>query len=449
MSNRIESADFYHELETKPLDDYETISESKTKHPFSENFKPQGALSGMDESFEPVKKYHYVERRNHGRSIDETASSAKVLWGGEFQADKFGARDLKGSRQEQFLIDIRQSQHGYNEIRIKGLYDETDVEYLVKASEYLREIGLPTEKITAIYKPNEILYQGEPVPVDEWKKLAKARFARQTHKGTQGVILIQDVNKFIDNSEFFQVERELQISERIRDLAFCTTEDEFKRVLSGPLNWINVATKIKHEGIIPGTEQPDPFDINKTEDIERYLESWLPGQMGNYLGRMKKAGIQNKYGHAQQWSLAATMYDTQSLIGEPLNGKKLTAEDYVYALQEALGVLEELLNPERPNYISQHFGNCLAQAKQNLLVNYFKEIDLVNDMDINDYDYEDIAYNNYFDGRKESFRLLDPDTYIKVMEVFGAKFPQDRIEEMYKYHKIQLDKIAAMKQMVE
>jgi hypothetical protein len=434
--------EYYKDLETIPIEDYEKVAEAPTKSPFSENLGPQAAVSKKSTSRSEDSKYFYVESTVHGRTIDEKASSGKVFWGGPFKCDKFGGRDLKGSREEYPYLNVRKLLRKNPTLSVSGLYDETDVPYLIKASEYLRSNGLPTENIVAIYKPNEIAVDGKLIPIAEWRRKATEQLSKDLSMiNRQDPELFKQGVEFINNAEFFQVEREVQVTERIRDLARCKNKEQFLKVIENPLKWINVATKVKHEGIIPGTEQPDPFDINSEEDIKRYLENWLPTQMGVYLGRLKKMGINNDYGHAQQWNLAATMDDAQSYSGEVLGTSPQKSEDYVYALTDVLGVLEELFNPSVPNYVKRKYGESLAIAKENLLVSYFNEIDLENDPDKVLYSYKSLMDNTFFDGSISYYRPLEPEIYIKCRNKLGFKLSSKEVDNIFKTYYFETEKI--------
>lgn len=427
MTKRSEAFEqFQQELQTVPIEDYTPAVEGTTKHPFNSNIYPQGSIHPKHNNPYTHAKFKYIERYTHGRSIDEIASSGKVIWGGKYPCDIFGGRDLKGSRHEYAFINVgeRGPNSKYSHIYASGLYDETNVEYLIKASELLRSNGIPTENITNIYEIHQVVHEGKLMSLEEWRTLNIRVYAERLLGEGDGddknPSVFKKIVDFANNTKFYQVERELQVSERVRDLAKCKTEKDFKSILGTPLKWLNAATKAKGEGIIPGTEQPEPFDINQKEDVKRYLEEWLPSQMGIYLGRLRKAGLKNDFGHAQQWSLAATMYDGQSYVGENLNGKKLTEADYAASLQEALGVLEELFDGSSDSYIKQNYGDSLDKAKETLLTNYFNEINYDYAKHIESYGYLKLSDNSFYNGQQRFIRDLKPEIYIKVLKKFGV-----------------------------
>lgn len=439
---------FHQDLQTVSIGEYMPVAQGETRHPFNEDLYPQGAVHPKFNKEGRVAKFKYIESKVHGRSIDEKITSGKVLWGGKYECDKFGARDLKGARHERAVIKETKRDPGYSEIRALGLYDETDVTYLIKASEYLRSHGIPTENVGHIYKTDEVIFDGKRMPLKEWAAQNVIYHAnKQVAEGKVDPEKLREISDFAFKTEFFQVERELQVSERVRDIAVCMNEKDFVAMIETPLKWINAVGKATNEGIIPGTPRPEPFDIDgyleakgpakeaKKESVKGYLENWLPSQMGTYLARLRKAGVKNDFGHAQQWSLAATMYDGQSFSGKELDGRELKEEDYVESLQEALGVLEEMFNPDPANFIKTEFGDngeTLAHAKEVLLTNYLRELGFPDIENAEKYNYTMLFDNTYYNGYKSTFAYLEPEIYIKALGNLGIEFTEAEKEKLRK-----------------
>ncbi|MBI2414620.1 hypothetical protein HYV31_02110 [candidate division WWE3 bacterium] len=474
---------FNQELQTVSIGDYTPIARGETLRPFSSDLYPRGTILPKynRENVPPdAQKFKYIESSVHGRTIDEVLPF-QTIWADKYNI-KYGARDLKGARHEKVAIIVndlsnrisiqnfkRDLQKGnqelaelekdkpYNLIRASGLYDETDVSYLIKASDYLRKNSIPTENVVCIYEINEVILNGERTPLKVWAVANLLEHIRlQEESGNPDKKLIADIAKFAAETKFYEVEREVQVSERIRDIAVCKTEDEFLALIENPIKWLNTLAKVTGEGVIPGSEKPEYFDIQgyknltgverlaKKEEFKRYLRDWLPSQMGKYLGKLKKVGVKNDFGHAQQWSAVASMYDAQSFVGRELNGQTLKEEDYIISLQEALGVLEELFRPSEGNFVQKEFGEggeTLQIAKEHLLTNYLLEIGFPKNKHKEMYSYENLFDNSFFDGSKSNFRFLDPEIYINVMGKFGFTFDEKAITDLWKKRSAFLDEV--------
>jgi len=173
---------------------------------------------------------------------------------------------------------------------------------------------------------------------------------------------IPRVQDYLESTNFYVVERDLQVAERLEDL-YKRNGEEFTAMVGGVFKWLNVATQSKGEGIIPGTESPEPFDINKKEDIERFFGEYLPETMGHYLAKFHKLGGIHKFPHSQNWSLVGSLYDLDSVERQNVN------EPMTQALQQmdtrvALASFGEIMGHSAQNYLSSEFPETLLQKAQ-------------------------------------------------------------------------------------
>ncbi len=355
-----------------------------------------------------------------GRTITDETSGKKVVYGGNLAGDIYGARDLKGSRQDSGVF-VAFDKYGYLGLRVNGLKDNIGIRAIKKGSLYLRGLGLPTERPTALYTVEEIIRDGNRIDIEEWKKLALEEFARlvsndpddPNHHRVHG--LIEDAKTYLDSTEFYIEERDLQVAERLRDIASCKSERDFRLVVEPILKWVNVATGARNSGLISGTPPPEKFSFTD-EDTERYFGKWLPEQMGIYLGRLHNSATSHGYAHGQNWSAVGTLYDLDSLVGLAVDSLDNFSEKQERSdVKMSLGSLEELLSPDNGNYLSMEFGReILLAAKAHFIYGYLTER-YGEIPEILDYD---LFYDNtYSDGFKLHKRTISVDDWNEIKEI--------------------------------
>jgi hypothetical protein len=415
---------FYREMHTTPVESTKLHSDENQSSPFGHDITPMATSSKPSEKTFPVRTMELVGE-TPGRVITETASRDKVVWGGKYESDIYGARDMKGVRHGNPIIEERDYDRG--SFRVAGLWDciVDDTEYIIKVSDYLRSNGLPTEHPVNIYELKEIALNGKVVSIDEWKKWAIDEYKGKNPNNDTG---LANATEYIEKARFFVVERELQTSERLRDIGWCANKEDFETALSSAFKWINVATKAKNNGIIPGTEKPEDFHIENPEDVQRYFSDWIPKQMGTYVGRLSKLGLAAHYLHAQNWSCAGTMYDLDSVTGQVF-GEPATESDFNRDLRWTMGSLEELLNPTGGNYITENYPDMLLTAKANFIKSYLDERGSINRPN-----YKYFMDNSYFDGKNRHDRYIKPDDWVKIVKILGFEIDDadyDAIRDYY------------------
>ena len=129
------------------------------------------------------------------------------------------------------------------------------------------------------------------------------------------------------------------------------------------LKWLRVATSKTGHGLI--TDSPKPPENMTTE---QYFGTWLPGEMGKYLGRLHKNGISAQMAHTQNWSAVGTLYDISSNF-TPTNKESFLRDDIRYTYTS----INSLLNPQLGNYLETNFPELAWEAKRNFLQSYYQE----------------------------------------------------------------------------
>jgi hypothetical protein len=291
---------------------------------------------------------------SHGRDSSEVAVKNKVVWGDpSHKGIVYGDKNLKGNVMNH--IELSRDEYGTHGIRATGLKDGDNVHLISYNSEWMRENGLPTERIAKINKLEEVVVEGKVISIEEWKekvkgdseadryrngplqknkeRLVKLRRLKENPitklfvgKGEEKKMEdrlkvmgdhVKEEEEFEENREkfldanFYVIERDLQVSERLSDMRDISKE-KFEEMMAGIFKWVNVVMSTKGEGVIPGTEKVEDFNIEKEGDVERYFLT-LGRSMGFYLSKFHNLGGIHGFPHEQNWSLVGTLYDLDSV----------------------------------------------------------------------------------------------------------------------------------------
>ncbi|MBI4033289.1 MAG: hypothetical protein HY377_02140 [Candidatus Blackburnbacteria bacterium] len=321
---------FYLPLETALVRTVQVSRDPTVRSPFVTQTKAVVAIGRAD----VVDGYPRVQLSDHhGRAIIDPRMR-RVLWGDQY-GTLFGAKDWKGTIMEQVVIhDDSTSPYG---LRAQGLKDNIGLGRIGEASRIMRENGLPTEVLVRVRKLREIWIGGKLVPVGEWKagylksldqdievakgygKRAREGWFRKKKREVQG---------YFKKSDFYIIERDLQVGERLCDIGELRTEDDFTRVVAPIFRWVNAVAKAKGRGLMPDTEQPPRFDYSQAPDVKRYFLSWLPEQMGIYLARFHALKLFHNYATNHNWSAVGVLCDLDSVRGVPLGNRAPRLSDY-------------------------------------------------------------------------------------------------------------------------
>lgn len=361
-------------------------------------------------SLKPTSKASYAQlSKFHGRAIVDQRLQTTALWGwqGKDYTIPFGARDYKGTIMQgtqnhiPFYPELERDETTPYGWRVNGVKDSVGIQRLQKSSKFFLEHGLPTEIPADIYRLDEILIGKKFVPIRTWKQQAlkygsnpDLRLTNEDRK---------KIETYLKTSEFFIIDRDVQVAERFRDTRLLTTMAEWRTFFTPIFQWVNVTTATLKSGIIPKTPQPEPFDILKQEDIQRYFIQWLPRQMGIYLARMHNLGVALGYAHAQNWSCVGTLYDLDSVKGVfPQWGVPAT-DDYKKDLTDSLKAVRELLDPsnytKRQSDLNALLAPHLTEAIYQLAATYRSELEtLGNKKLLNEFNEDFFALYGGFEG---------------------------------------------------
>jgi hypothetical protein len=293
----------------------------------------------------------------HGRSYDIGFDGLNhPVWEDEYGI-AYSASSTKGNNfREIHLMKSNTAPSGY---ALHGLQDTDCLERIITASRILRSVGVETENITRVIIPDQIPYDGKMLTQDELKAaMLEQELARKAAHPTPmldsldqflgvGTPLEARMAKFLQETVFVVTVRAMQVSERLQDLLYVKTPEQARGLMRKALTFVNFTEQLKAEKS-PGYE-PEYFDPEKDEDIERYLVQYLPRKIGGNLGRMHSAGLVHKFPHNGNISLVGSLYDLDSVEGEPLGlgdtaiDKDKTTKDLAYVAHNFPGVIEAFL----------------------------------------------------------------------------------------------------------
>lgn len=421
------------------LDAQVDVRSEKNVTPFEE----LGALGGVKEDShlvsDPSKSMAQVETKIHGRTLEEMKSKGKVLYG-DAKA-WYTTRDSKGANHYEFPNRLNKVVGGH--IRVEGMYNEAEADYLMRVTDFLTEHGLLTERIRVAWKLNEMVNQDNIEKVSDWKeRMLKKADGMPPEQA-------QEYKAYLETVNLVTVERDLQVAERVEDLGSCVTEKVFKEILGGVFDVINVVSKVKGTSTLPDTERPERFDINNEKDIRRYLGEWLPSQMGIYLARLRKLEMTNDFAHSQNWSLVGTLYDAQSFAGRGFDKDKerfCDLDDYMRAMKVSLASIDDLFGGTL-GYTNLHYRELKAEAKANLIKAYVMELEL----DVRELDYTFFADNSTKVGDEyQTVSFISPSEWNLIKKKVDTSFKPNKDETMKNWQEyIKMQKEVRKKQVVK
>lgn len=375
------SSEFYRPLVTRPVKANPIVINHHSR-PFADNSHPSIDVSVGDTSDPDAKSNDPSSLRyekvgpTHGRSSVESVSSKRILYGEG--NERYGSRDIKGAVMNDVHIETH-SEHPYG-VMVNGLMDDLMLERLFAASKILRENGIPTERPAKVSELREIIVADDgpadkwkKIPVDQWKSntlkeiwsdAAQLRKKGEIQEAIGRESLYRDLKDYFEIAKFVAVERDLQVPERLSDVARITDEDDFKRFIIPIFNWVNADVSSFGE----------KYKWSSTnENIGKYFEYAIPTMMGATLGRLHRLELVHGFCHNQNWSAIGSLYDLDGVVGPKLgleDPKPLQA-DYIKDISDTIGALKDIFTPN--SFLYKSFPDILNHSIVNFSVSYIRE----------------------------------------------------------------------------
>lgn len=313
-------------VKTTAIDQYE----NKAGSPFKD-------LSG---------KYSQISEL-HVRSFVDKVISKFVLWADEF-GNKMMAANVKGRvpyGETPYLEVDRYSDLG---VRVHWMCDNTDVDKTEVVSEFMRKNGLPTEKIRKKSKIEKIQVNGVWLSMEELKQ-----------KMLDDVVDIDNRAIYADylgKVDFFELERELPVDERVHDLTIKNDRygKKMKAILKPAFTYLKMADGID-------------LNVDNDEDIKLFVTDILPTRMGEYLGKFHKLGLRHTFPGEKNWTLVGFLVDLDSVNGPPFGGEPSSNWEIEQDLTQSLRTISALfLNQvnSKQGYLWKFWRNNAAKHRQ-------------------------------------------------------------------------------------
>lgn len=257
---------------------------------------------------------------HHGRDLQMEGAA---IWGDQFD-NIYGSLNTKGNKFDNIHVETdKYNPSGY---KLFGLFPNDVLDRTCRASRFLREKGVETEKIEQVVKPQKVVVAGQEMTVDELKRkmvedarsLVKSGEERTGLFSDQRKLTEEDLPKiedYLEKTDLVFIVRSLQVTERIRDLSALKTREQFEEMIGRVFRFINLREKIEAER---EKKEPQHFSVEKPEDIKVFLTNFLPKRCARNLARLHNQGLAHGWPTDANFSLAGSLYDLDSVRGKKL-----------------------------------------------------------------------------------------------------------------------------------
>ncbi len=293
--------------------------------------------------------------RYHLRSFEmRFGQNSRILWADEF-GNVFTSLTLKGNNLED--PGCYKSSTAPGGILVYGLQDSDAMIRVLRASQLLRSANVDTEAIVKIMEPEELPFDGQADTIGEFKKQMVKKVWDQDAKENEldpekhfYRLTRQDIphlSQVLDGRTFFITARAMKVSERLKDFGQARSKLEFYYLLANVFETINQTEKLQ-------SQTPEHFDINNSNDVQRYFLRYLPQKIALNLARMHNLGLIHWFPHTGNITASGGFCDLDTVKGEPLgiSDEKVTEElfqrDVNYLLvgdKESSNGIYELIGP--------------------------------------------------------------------------------------------------------
>ncbi len=283
----------------------------------------------------------------HVRSFVDKVISKFVLWADEF-GNKLMAANVKGRVPYDEMPYLEIDKYSDLGVRVHWMCDSTDVDKIEEVSEFMRKNGLPTERIRKKSKIEKIQIRGVWLSIEELKQQMLANVVDTEKKAIYA--------DYLDKVDFFELERELPVDERVHDLTIKNDRygKKMKVILKSAFTYLKMA-----EGI--------DLNVDDDEDIKLFITNILPTRMGEYLGKFHKLGLRHTYPGEKNWTLVGCLVDLDSVNGPHFGGEASTNWEIEQDLTQSIRAISALfLNQvnSKEGYLWKFWRNDVAKHRQ-------------------------------------------------------------------------------------
>ncbi len=205
-----------------------------------------------------------------------------------------------------------------------GLQESDSIGRAVRASKVMRENGIETEAIIKITEPTHLPFDGQNVTIPEFKKklvenvISRNKRERIFDEGFYAATQkdVMSLIPKINDMSFYITTVARQVSERLHDLTYVTSEEELMKVMENVFTYVNARNRwmAKATG-----NDPKIFDATNIKNIKDYFADFLPKDIARNYAKLHNLGLKHEHPHLGNISLAGTICDVDSVNGEALD----------------------------------------------------------------------------------------------------------------------------------
>lgn len=316
--------------------------------PIKDGHIPQFSCLAVREDFKgnsskkPFSKLRQISFY-HGRSYEfPVGEKGEIIFSDEYE-NIYTSLTTKGNNLTSSPL-ITKEGNTPSGFRFHGLQDSDSMVRALRASEIMRSNGISTELFVKVIEPLEIPYKDEMIALDEFKKRLVQQVWEENVSSDDDSerptrLDIPDLVNALNNMTFFITVRGMQVPERINDLLQMRSEEDLKKIVNRALSYTNLEEQKKAQ--IDPSYRPIMHTIadNGAEamrDFIVYYTFGLPKVTAENIAKMHKLGLVHKYLHTANISTVGSIYDLDSVQGEPLGlgDPPITKEDTIIDTME-------------------------------------------------------------------------------------------------------------------
>lgn len=423
--------------------------------PFKNGHIPQFSIVSVNGDFENEKKTEDILVKIssiHQRSYElRFGATGCIYWSDEY-GNIFSTLTTKGNNFD--YPKALKSQISPSGFLFYGLQDSDSMVRVLRVSELLRSKNVATELIVKVIEPMRVPIDGELVTLEEFKKrLVRKVWDENAEKGSKDPKVyvsmatnvsredIPDLSSALDKMTFFITIRGHQVSERLRDIVQPQSKEDFQSMMQRVFRYVN---KVELIGARKDSKhKPSFFDVQKDEDITRYLMEYLPQKIATNFAKMHNLGLILDYCHAGNISAAGGFYDLDSVKGEAAQcgDSKITKREIDEEREKVFNELWETISTLKSRRFFSHEGETARIAHDNYYKTYFEERgwekNILAHLDEINESFENFGLNSQRDLIEYYLRLITEQTgwnyeHNETLEQLSLVFHKEDQEEIRK-----------------
>jgi len=257
--------------------------------------------------FESSERDLYHVSKNHGRSYEMGPNASRnrlariAIWHDEVD-NPYTSFSLKGNNFSRgTVMESSTAPSGYIPM---GLLESDALLRVIRSSRMLRQAGISTEWISRVFEPQSLIYKGELVSQEEYKRRLLVDTANE--KGIEEMVKISSA---LEPMTFFITGRSMEINDRLADFNLDTPKtasDRMKHIFR-----VYNATHSNDEDF-------RPLYYSREADRTRFFRHIFPSLLGENLAKLHNIGLVHTFPTLSNVTILGGIIDLDSVRGLPL-----------------------------------------------------------------------------------------------------------------------------------